>query len=81
MLRPRTDRVHKHACWHMQIRVEYSDDGALHRHRIVGPDRLVRYTTWSHNTESHAHRLPDGAWTRPRTDLTPPVMALVAASR
>ena len=76
----RNDQAHKHASWHLLVRAEYSEDGALHRHRIVGPDRAVRYTTWAHNTSAHAHRLPDGAWTRPRVDLTPPAAVPVAAA-
>jgi hypothetical protein len=71
------DQVHVHPTWEPRIRPEYSEDGRLHRHRLVDLGREVRFTTWEHNTESHQHRLPDGAWTRPRLDLNPPAWSLL----
>jgi hypothetical protein len=78
MSRRRTEHAHDHATWHPPVRVEYSEDGRLHRHRLEEPGLAVRYTTWAHNTPHHAHRLPDGAWTRPRRDLLPPIPSAAA---
>lgn len=71
------DLVHVHPTWSPRIKPEYSEDGRLHRHRLIEPGRAVRFTTWAHNTEAHQHRLPDGAFTRPRLDLNPPSWLLV----
>ena len=72
------DRVHAHPTWNPRVKPEYSENGRLHRHRLIEPGRAVRFTTWSHNTEAHSHRLPDGAFTRPRMDLNPPAWLLVS---
>lgn len=66
------DKVHEHPTWSPAVRPEYSEEGRLHRHRVVEGGRAVRYTTWAHNSPAHQHRLPDGAFTRPRIDLNPP---------
>lgn len=66
------DQLHDHQTWHSRVRAESSEDSRLHRHRVIEPGTAVRYTTWAHDTGAHAHRLPDGAWTRPRRSLTPP---------
>jgi hypothetical protein len=72
------DLVHMHPTWAPRVKPEYTEDGRLHRHRLVEPGRQVRFTSWTHNTSSHQHRLPDGAFTRPRMDLNPPSWLLVA---
>jgi hypothetical protein len=72
------DLVHVHPTWQPRIKPEYSEDGRLHRHRLIEPGRAVRFTTWAHNTPAHQHRLPDGAFTRPRLDLNPPPWLLVS---
>jgi hypothetical protein len=72
------DLVHVHPTWNPRVKPEYTEDGRLHRHRLIEPGRAVRFTTWAHNTEAHQHRLPDGAFTRPRLDLNPPTWLLVS---
>ncbi len=66
------DDLHTHATWGPHLRPESAERGRLHRHRISDPYSVPRFTSWEHNGPSHSHRLPDGAWTRPRTDLRPP---------
>lgn len=70
------DLVHVHPTWEPRIKPEYSEEGRLHRHRLIEPGRQVRFTSWAHNTPAHQHRLPDGAFTRPRLDLNPPTWLL-----
>ncbi len=65
-------QVHSHRSWDLQVRQEYTEDGRLHRHRVIDAGGATRYTGWQHNTKSHQHRLPNGAWSRPRHDLSPP---------
>lgn len=65
------EQVHEHKCLDSQIRTEYCEEDRLHRHRVVDGNPAAQYTTWVHNTPSHRHRLPNGAWTRPRQDLNP----------
>ena len=72
----RSDEVHDHPCWHIGLRAAYCRDGELHRHRIASTDGATRFTGWAHNTAGHTHRLPDGSFTRPRRDLTPPAVAV-----
>src|SRR3712207_4996835 len=71
MTRPCSDDLHTHATWGPRLRAETAADGRLHRHRISDPYSVPRFTSWEHNGPSHSHRLPDGAWTRPRRDLRP----------
>lgn len=73
--RPRLDESHDHPTWISPVRAEYTDDGRLHRHTVLVGGRPSGYTTWANNTGAHAHRLPDGAWTRPRRDLGVPRLA------
>lgn len=72
MTRP-DESVHNHATWGPILRPEWVDEGRLHRHRIHDPLSVPRFTTWDHNGANHSHRLPDGAWTRPRLNLRPPL--------
>jgi hypothetical protein len=72
------DQLHTHKSIMLQVRAEYSEDGRLHRHRVHGSPDGIMYSSWAHNTESHQHRLPDGAWTRPRTALNPPELVQAA---
>jgi hypothetical protein len=65
------EELHGHATWGPHLRAEYAADGKLHRHRIADRHASPRFTSWAHNTPAHSHRLPDGAWTRPRVDLRP----------
>lgn len=74
------EQVHGHRTIDQQIRLEYSEDGRLHRHRVVDTNQAVRYTTWAHNSPAHQHRLPNGSWTRPRFGLTPPEVARAAGA-
>jgi hypothetical protein len=73
MARTRSDDLHSHITWGPLVRPETVEDGRLHRHRISDPYSVPRFTSWEHNGPNHSHRLPDGAWTRPRSDLRPPV--------
>ena len=73
------DQLHDHLTWKGATQPEYSEDGRLHRHRILEPGGVVRFTAWEHNKRTHTHRLPDGAWSRPRRDLNPPRPAVAAA--
>jgi hypothetical protein len=73
MSRDHFDDLHIHATWGPALRPEFVEEGKLHRHRIMDKYAVPRFTTWEHNGPSHAHRLPDGAWVRPRTDLRPPL--------
>jgi hypothetical protein len=75
------DKVHGHRSWDQQVKQEHSEDGRLHRHRVVSFGGAVLYTSWDHNAKSHHHRLPNGAWTRPRYDLNPPEPAVPNAER
>jgi hypothetical protein len=65
--------LHNHATWGPLLSAESVDDERLHRHRIADRHAVPRFTSWEHNGPSHCHRLPDGAWTRPRYDLRAPV--------
>lgn len=65
------DDLHAHATWGPALRPESVGGGSLHRHRIADPGSMPRFTTWEHNGPNHSHRLPAGAWTRPRVDLRP----------
>lgn len=67
------DELHNHATWGPTLRPEHAEEGRLHRHRIMDKYATPRFTSWQHNGANHAHRLPDGAWTRPRVDLRPPL--------
>ena len=71
MARTKIDDLHNHATWGPLLRPESVEYGRLHRHRISDPYAMPRFTSWEHNGQSHSHRLPDGAWTRPRVDLRP----------
>jgi hypothetical protein len=71
MLVRRRTVIHSHRSWDLQVVCEYSEEGRLHRHRVLDAAGAVRFTTWEHNTPAHQHRLPNGAWTRPRLDLVP----------
>jgi hypothetical protein len=62
--------LHDHATWQSPVHAEGAEDDRLHRHIIRVAGTVRGYTTWAYNTRNHAHRLPDGAWTRPRRDLT-----------
>ena len=73
------DNLHNHATWSPRLREEYCEDGRLHRHRIIDDAGAVHFTSWAHNTPAHHHRLPDGAWARPKTDLNP--LPLAAGAR
>jgi hypothetical protein len=73
MPRDRFDDLHNHATWGPALRPEFVEEGKLHRHRIMDKYAVPRFTTWEHNGPNHAHRLPDGAWVRPRIDLRPPL--------
>ena len=66
------DDLHTHATWGPVLRPELVEGGRLHRHRISDHGTEPRFTTWEHNGPNHTHRLPGGAWTRPRIDLRPP---------
>jgi hypothetical protein len=68
--------LHNHATWGPLLRPETAEDGRLHRHRIADRHAVPRFTSWEHNGTNHSHRLPDGAWTRPRYDLRPPASPL-----
>lgn len=70
----RSDQYHRHRSPDMPVRLEYAEEGRLHRHRVDGEGLTNHYTTWAHNTPSHQHRLPDGSFARPREDLTPPAI-------
>ena len=67
------DEVHNHLTWGPILRPEWVEDRRLHRHRIHDPYSVPRFTSWDHNGPNHAHRLPDGAWSRPRMSLRPPL--------
>jgi hypothetical protein len=71
MARLNSDELHNHQTWGPILRPEYVELGRLHRHRINDPLSVPRFTTWERNTRSHRHRLPDGAWSRPRLELLP----------
>jgi hypothetical protein len=71
MARSRSDDLHTHITWGPRLRAEATEDGRLHRHRVSDKYSVPRFTSWEHNGPSHSHRLPDGAWTRPRRDLRP----------
>lgn len=71
MKRDSVDDLHSHATWGPTIRAELVAQDRLHRHQILDYRSAPRFTTWEHNGPNHSHRLPDGAWTRPRTDLRP----------
>jgi hypothetical protein len=75
------DNVHGHRTLDQHVRTEYSEDGRLHRHRVVERGVTARYTTWAHNTKAHQHKMPDGSWTRPRFDLNPPEILPVASGQ
>ena len=71
--RTRLDDVHSHATWGPLVRPETVESDRLHRHRISDQYSVPHFTSWEHNGPNHTHRLPDGAWTRPRRDLRPPL--------
>jgi hypothetical protein len=80
MAHAHSDDLHTHATWGPLLRPEGAEPGRLHRHRISDPYSVPRFTSWEHNGPAHSHRLPDGAWTRPRTDLRPPRDEATAAT-
>ena len=72
MARNDFDDVHNHTTWGPLLQPASAEEDRLHRHRFVDRHSVPRFTNWEHNGHSHCHRLPDGSWTRPRTDLRPP---------
>jgi hypothetical protein len=69
MARLRMDDLHSHRTWGPILRPEFVEMGRLHRHRLDDALSVPKFTTWERNTRTHRHRLPDGAWSRPRLDL------------
>ena len=69
MARLRSDDLHNHQTWGPILRPEFVEVDRLHRHRLDDALSVPKFTTWERNTRTHRHRLPDGAWSRPRLDL------------
>lgn len=64
--------LHGHISPEAKLSEEQVEEGRLHRHRLEDEHGRTVFTTWGHNSHSHTHRLPGGAYSKPRTRLYPP---------